>query len=67
MSDAFIAELNSLLKQHPVRNRIATERGKNWTSKPLSRQTEPNDIWAPIAIAVAELLSDLSPVRFAQM
>jgi predicted RNA-binding Zn ribbon-like protein len=61
-SDAFIAELNSLLKRHP--SVIALQ----WKGKELGLETafeleKPNDVWAPLAIAVAELLSDVSPVR----
>jgi predicted RNA-binding Zn ribbon-like protein len=62
VSDAFISELNSVLKQHP--SVIALQ----WKGQKLDREVivepeEPDDIWAPIAVAVAELLSDVSPVR----
>jgi predicted RNA-binding Zn ribbon-like protein len=62
VSDAFISELNSVLKQHP--SVIALQ----WKGQKLDREAvveteEPDDIWAPIAIVVAELLSDVSPVR----
>jgi predicted RNA-binding Zn ribbon-like protein len=62
VSDAFVSELNSMLKQHP--SVIALQ----WKSQKLNREIVvepevPNDIWALIAIAVAELLSDVSPVR----
>jgi len=62
VSDVFISELNSVLKQHP--SVIALQ----WKGEKLDREAvvepeEPDDIWAPIAIAVAELLSDVPPVR----
>jgi predicted RNA-binding Zn ribbon-like protein len=62
VSDGFIAELNSLLKQHP--SVIALQRkGGKLDLEAAFEADKPNDIWAPIAIAVAELLSDVSPVR----
>ena len=61
-SDAFIAELNSLLKQHP--SVIALQRkGEKLGLETAFELEKPNDVWAPIAIAVAELFSDVSPVR----
>jgi predicted RNA-binding Zn ribbon-like protein len=61
-SDAFIAELNSLLKQHP--SVIALQRnGEKLGLETAFELEKPNDLWAPIAIAVAELLSEVSPVR----
>jgi predicted RNA-binding Zn ribbon-like protein len=62
LSDPFIAELNSLLEQHP--SVIALHRkGKKLELEAGSEPEKPNDVWAPIAIAVAELLSDVSPAR----
>ena len=56
VSDAFIAELNSLLKHHP--SVIALQRkGKTLELEAASEPEQANDVWAPIAIAVAELLS----------
>jgi predicted RNA-binding Zn ribbon-like protein len=61
-SDAFIAELNSLLKRHP--NVVALQRnGEKLSLETAFELEKPNDVWAPIAIAVAELLSEVSPVR----
>ena len=62
VSDVFISELNSVLKQHP--SVIALQ----WKGQKLDREAvvepeEPDDIWAAIAMAVAELLSDVPPVR----
>jgi len=60
--DAFIAELNSLMKQHP--SVIALQRkGVKLGLETAFELEKPNDVWAPIATAVAELLSDVSPVR----
>jgi len=62
VSGAFIAELNSLLKQHP--GVIASQRkGETLGLETDFELEEPSDVRAPIAIAVAELLSDVSPVR----
>jgi predicted RNA-binding Zn ribbon-like protein len=61
-SDAFIFELNSLLKQHP--SVIALQRkGEKLGLETAFELEKPDDVWAPIAIAVAELLSDVSPAR----
>ena len=61
-SDAFIAELNALLQQHP--SVISLQRkGEKLGLETAFALEKLNDVWAPIAIAVAELLSDVSPVR----
>ena len=62
VSNAFIAELNSLLKQHP--GVIALQReGERLGLETAFELEKPDDVWAPIAIAVAELLSGVSPGR----
>ena len=62
VSGAFIAELNSLLKQHP--SVIGLQRkGKKLELDAASEAEEPNDVWAPVAMAVAELLSGASQRR----
>jgi predicted RNA-binding Zn ribbon-like protein len=62
VSTAFIAELNSLLKQHP--GVIALQRkGKKLDLDAAFEPENPNDVWAPIATAVAELLSNAPPAR----
>ncbi len=64
-SDAFIAELNSLLKRHP--GVIALQRkGVKLGLETAFELERPADVWAPIAIAVAELLSEVSPMRLRQ-
>jgi predicted RNA-binding Zn ribbon-like protein len=61
-SDAFIAELNLHLKRHP--GVIALQRkGETLGLETAFELEQPNNVWAPIAIAVAELLSEVSPVR----
>ena len=61
-SDAFIAELNLRLKRHP--GVIALQRkGETLGLETAFEVEQPNDVWAPIAIAVAELLSEVSPIR----
>src|SRR4029453_4279501 len=60
VSVAFITELNSLLKQHP--SVIALQRkGEKLDLEGALEPEKPNDVWAPIAAAVAGLLSDASP------
>jgi predicted RNA-binding Zn ribbon-like protein len=62
VSTAFIAELNSLLQQYP--SRTALERkGEKLDLDAAFEPEKPNDVWAPIATAVAELLSDAPPAR----
>jgi predicted RNA-binding Zn ribbon-like protein len=57
VSDAFIAELNSLLKRHP--SVIALQRNRNKLGLAAAfKPRKPNDLWVPIANAVADLLSD---------
>ena len=61
-SDAFIAELNSLLKRYPsviALRRNGDKLGLGAAFKP----DKPNDLWVPIANAVADLLSDRSLER----
>ena len=62
VSKAFIAELNSLLKQHP--SVIALQRkGEKLGLENAFELEKPDDVWAPIATAVAELLSNSPPAR----
>ena len=62
VSDAFIAELNSLLKQR--RSVIALQRkGRKLGIEAAFELEKPNDLWAPITNAVADLLSDVPPGR----
>lgn len=62
VGDAFVSEVNSLLKQHP--SVVALQRqGEKLRREAVFEPEEPDDIWAPIATAVAELLSDVPAVR----
>jgi predicted RNA-binding Zn ribbon-like protein len=62
VSDAFISEVNLLLERHP--SVIALQRkGEKLERKVVFEPEEPDEVWAPIAIAVAELLSDVPAVR----
>lgn len=62
VSNAFVAELNSLLKRHP--SVIAVQwKGDKLEADATCDLEKPTDVWASIAVAVAELLSDVSPVR----
>ena len=62
VSDAFISELNSVLKQHPSVIELQRQ-GQKLEREAVVEPEEPDDIWAPVAIAVAELLSDVPLVR----
>jgi predicted RNA-binding Zn ribbon-like protein len=62
VSTAFIAEVNSLLKQHP--SAIALQRkGEKLGLDAAFDLKKPGDVWAPIAISVAELLSNAPASR----
>ena len=62
VSNAFISEVNSLLLEHP--SIVALQRNKKKLDLEAAFQPEkPGDVWAPIAIAVSELLSDAPPAR----
>ena len=62
VSDTFIAELNSLLKRYP--SVIALRRNGNEVGLEAAfTPKKPNDLWVPIANAVADLLSDKSLER----
>jgi predicted RNA-binding Zn ribbon-like protein len=62
VSGALIAQINSLLKEHP--SVIALQRrGEKLGLVGDFKPEKPNDVWSPIAIAVAELLSEVSPGR----
>jgi predicted RNA-binding Zn ribbon-like protein len=62
VSSAFAAEVNSLLEQHP--SVIALRRKGEKLERELAFEPSvPADIWAPISMAVGELLSDVPPRR----
>jgi predicted RNA-binding Zn ribbon-like protein len=62
VSNEFIAELNSLLKQHPSVVALQRKGEKLDLDAPFEPEN-PSDVWAPIATAVAELLSTAPPAR----
>lgn len=62
VSEAFISELNSLLERHP--SVMALQRkGEKLEREAVFEPKAPDHVWAPIASAVAELLSDVPAVR----
>ncbi|HEX4168543.1 MAG TPA: ABATE domain-containing protein [Bryobacteraceae bacterium] len=65
VTDAFISEVNSLLKQHPSVIALRRE-GEILERDVVFEPVEPEDVWAPIAAAVAELLSDVPRPRLRQ-
>jgi predicted RNA-binding Zn ribbon-like protein len=65
VSNAFAADVNSLLEQHPCV--VALRRnGQKLERKIVFEPEAPEDVWAPVAMAVAELLSDVPPGRVRQ-
>jgi predicted RNA-binding Zn ribbon-like protein len=62
VSEAFIGELNSLLQQHPTV--VALRRnGEKLAREVVFEPEAPEDVWAPIVMAVAELLSEVPAQR----
>jgi predicted RNA-binding Zn ribbon-like protein len=61
-SDAFISEVNLLLKRRP--SVMALQRkGEKLEREAVFEPEEPDEVWAPIAMAVAELLSNAPALR----
>jgi predicted RNA-binding Zn ribbon-like protein len=60
--DAFLAEVNTLLKEHPQRAHLSKQRSEV-VLKFFIEPRRPEDIWAAIAAAVTKLLSDIEPSR----
>jgi len=63
--DPFLAELDILLKQHPQRISLRKEDSKVVREVFFGPQ-KPEDVWAPIVAATAELLSEVEPSRIRQ-
>ena len=63
-SDAFLSEVNSLLLQHPLPALLHKQEGQILREAAFELR-RPNDLWAPIAAATADLLaqSDSSRMR----
>jgi predicted RNA-binding Zn ribbon-like protein len=60
--DTFLAEVNSLLKQHRLVYSLHRS-GRTLTRTVSFEPKAPADVWAPIVMAVAELLSEVPAVR----
>jgi predicted RNA-binding Zn ribbon-like protein len=61
-TDAFLAEVNSLLLQYPRRTSLHKRDGKV-IQETLFEPREPADLWAPIIDATADLLVDAESSR----
>lgn len=57
-----LSEINGLLKAHPQRVSLA-RRGSRMAVHPVFEPRRPDDVWAPIVAAVANLLSEADPRR----
>jgi predicted RNA-binding Zn ribbon-like protein len=62
ISDAFVSEINRLLVEHPS-HIVLQRKGKKLKRTVIFEPHEPEDLWAPIAAATAELLSDIPSSR----
>jgi predicted RNA-binding Zn ribbon-like protein len=62
VSDAFVSEVNFLLAEHPSRVALHKKSGR-LEQEIVFEPQEPADVWAPIAAATAELLSDVPASR----
>jgi len=56
-TDAFLAEVNALLTQHPLPTSLRKRESKV-TRETLFEPLKPTDLWAPIVDATADLLAD---------
>ena len=64
-SDSFLAEVNSLLLQYPVRTSLHKQNGKIHRDV-IFEPRKPSDFWVPIADAAADLLSETETSRLRQ-
>jgi predicted RNA-binding Zn ribbon-like protein len=60
--DGFLAEVNTLLKKHPQHAGLRRQGSQVVLTMRMEPRT-PEDVWAPIAAATAELLSTLDTTR----
>lgn len=65
VQDAFIAEVNSLLEQHPS-VQVLRRDGRKLLREIVFEPQAPEDVWAPIAVAVAGLLTEVPVGRVRQ-
>jgi predicted RNA-binding Zn ribbon-like protein len=63
--DAFVAEIDMLLKEHPQRTSLRKE-GSKVVRHVFFEPRTPEDVWAPIIAATAELFSQVEPSRIRQ-
>jgi predicted RNA-binding Zn ribbon-like protein len=63
--DAFVAEIDRRLKEHPQRTSLRKE-GSKVVSHVFFEPRTPEDVWAPIIAATAELFSQVEPSRIRQ-
>ena len=63
--DAFLAEMDMLLKKHPQRTSLR-RKGSKVVLEVFFEPQKPEDVWAPIVAATAELLSESEPSRIRQ-
>ena len=61
-TDAFLAEVNSLLLQYPRHTSLRKRDGKV-TRETLFEPRKPADLWAPIVDATADLLAETESSR----
>jgi predicted RNA-binding Zn ribbon-like protein len=60
--DTFLAEMNMLLREHPQHASLRKQ-GSKVALNVMFEPREPEDIWAPIVSATAQLLSEVDPSR----
>jgi len=63
--DAFLAQVDVLLKEYPQRTSVSKQ-GSKVVLDVFFEPRKPEDVWAPIAAATAELLSEVEPFRIRQ-
>jgi len=61
-TEAFLNEMNALLRQHPLPALLHKREGKLVRDKSFELQ-RPSDLWAPIVDAAADLLAETEPSR----
>lgn len=59
---ASLQELNELMSQHPMLTKIASDEGKLTTLQWFPWR-KPNDLFAPLAYAAANMFSNVNPAR----
>jgi predicted RNA-binding Zn ribbon-like protein len=61
-ADAFLTQLDMLLNEHPQRTRLRKD-GSKVVLETSFEPRKPEDVWAPIAAAAAELLAGVETFR----